>query len=110
MTDTTDEMEAGAAMYESFMEQKEWRFRNKEWVQKSGTIIKVGAMTDRHIRNTVSMLLKYNRDRYRHLCLAAATDMKAREQLEKVERYGWQDASTRWIAIFQEEREKREDD
>ena len=103
MTDTTDEMEAGAAMYESFMEHKD------EWVQKDGSRIKVGAMTDRHIRNTVSMLLKYNRDRYRQLCLAAATDMKAREQLEKVERYGWQDASTRWITIFQEERKKRED-
>ena len=56
MSDTTDDMEIGAALYEAHLERIQEQVDKKLWQTRSGEVIKISNMGDSHLVNTIRLL------------------------------------------------------
>lgn len=56
MSDTTDDMEAGAALYEAHLERIEEDVRKKVWTTRDGQRMKISDMADSHLTNTINLI------------------------------------------------------
>ena len=56
MSDTTDDMEAGAGLYEAWLENQERKKEEKIWTMRDGTEILIKDMETSHIINSINMI------------------------------------------------------